>query len=188
MSKYYHGYGNLVIIRHENGLETFYAHLSKRLVKVGDWVDAGTVIGLGGSTGRATGAHLHFETRYKGYAFDPQWIIDFESGDLRHRVFTLNRRYLSTSSRYVPESDDEEIAIAKGDSTDKAEAIAQADSAAKAKAAAEAAKAQYYTIRKGDSLYNIARSFHTSVTRICALNSGLTSRTTLKIGRRIRVK
>ena len=83
ISKYLGAYGNLVVIRHENGIETFYAHLSKRLVEKDDWVNAGDVIGYGGSTGRSTGPHLHFETRYKGYAFDPQWLIDFKEGKLR---------------------------------------------------------------------------------------------------------
>ena len=69
ISDYVGGYGNLVVIRHASGLETFYAHLSKRNVNSGDWVSAGDIIGLGGSTGRSTGPHLHFETRYRGAAF-----------------------------------------------------------------------------------------------------------------------
>ncbi|MDE5963086.1 MAG: M23 family metallopeptidase, partial [Alistipes sp.] len=60
----YGGYGNLIIIRHDNGLETYYGHLSERLVEANQWVEAGQIIGLGGSTGRSTGPHLHFETRY----------------------------------------------------------------------------------------------------------------------------
>ena len=80
MSKYLGGYGNVVVIRHENGIETFHGHLSKRMVEVGDWVNAGDIIGLGGSTGRSTGPHLHFETRYQGFAFDPQWLMDFKTG------------------------------------------------------------------------------------------------------------
>ena len=66
LSRYVSGYGNLIIVRHENGLETFYGHLSKRLVKAGDWIAAGQEIGLGGSTGRSSGPHLHFEVRYLG--------------------------------------------------------------------------------------------------------------------------
>lgn len=95
MSKYFGAYGNMVIIRHENGIETCYAHLSKRLVGQDQWVNAGDVIGYGGSTGRSTGPHLHFETRYKGYAFDPQWLIDFKSGLLRHRLFVLKKKYVA---------------------------------------------------------------------------------------------
>jgi murein DD-endopeptidase MepM/ murein hydrolase activator NlpD len=75
-----HGYGHYVVIRHDNGLETVYAHLSRVLVKHDDLVDAGEVIGLGGSTGRSTGPHLHYEIRFLGNALNPERIIDFEKG------------------------------------------------------------------------------------------------------------
>ena len=88
VSDWSRGYGNLIVIRHENGLETAYGHLSARNVKEGDWVSAGDIIGLGGSTGRSSGPHLHFETRYMGYAFDPEWLIDFETGTLRSGVYS----------------------------------------------------------------------------------------------------
>lgn len=186
LSKYYRGYGNLVIIRHENGLETFYAHLSKRLANPGDWVNAGEIIGLGGSTGRSTGPHLHFETRYKGYAFDPEWLIDFESGKLRHRLFVLKKNYFNAGSRYVPESDEEEIDIIEGDTQDriKAEEEAKAKAEAERKAALER---RYYTIRKGDTLGKIAIRNHTTVRKLCQLN-GISEKTILQIGRKIRVK
>ena len=71
MSKYMGGFGNLIVIRHENGIETFHGHLSERHVKAGDWVNAGDVIGLGGSTGRSTGPHLHFEVRINGSPVNP---------------------------------------------------------------------------------------------------------------------
>lgn len=74
------GYGYYVVIRHPNGLETVYGHLSKQLVHVNDIVHAGDPIGLGGSTGRSTGSHLHFETRFLGQAINPEEIIDFENG------------------------------------------------------------------------------------------------------------
>jgi murein DD-endopeptidase MepM/ murein hydrolase activator NlpD len=115
MSKYYHGYGNLVIIRHTNGLETFYGHLSKRMVAEGDWVSAGQVIGLGGATGRASGVHLHFETRYQGFAFDPQWLIDFSNGRLRHRLLVLNKSYFNPKSNYDQDFNDE-IALSEKES------------------------------------------------------------------------
>ncbi|KAB2813792.1 M23 family metallopeptidase [Phaeocystidibacter luteus] len=78
----YGGYGNLVVVRHYNGAETYYAHLSKFLVDTNDYVKAGTPIGLGGSTGRSTGPHLHFEIRYLGNAINPTDIINFETGEL----------------------------------------------------------------------------------------------------------
>ena len=71
------GYGNYVILRHPNGLETVYGHLNKPLVKADQVVKAGDPIGLGGSTGRSTGPHLHFETRFMGYAINPSAIFDF---------------------------------------------------------------------------------------------------------------
>ncbi|MBO4369929.1 MAG: peptidoglycan DD-metalloendopeptidase family protein [Paludibacteraceae bacterium] len=80
ISKNGYGYGNYILIRHNNGLETIYGHCSKLLVAVDSTVHAGDVIALGGNTGRSTGPHLHFEVRYVGNAIDPQSIIDFETG------------------------------------------------------------------------------------------------------------
>jgi murein DD-endopeptidase MepM/ murein hydrolase activator NlpD len=74
------GYGNYLVVRHPNGLETVYGHLSGFLVGVNDIVRAGDPIALGGNTGRSTGSHLHFETRFLGQAIDPAEIIDFENG------------------------------------------------------------------------------------------------------------
>lgn len=83
------GYGNYVVIRHDNGLETVYAHLSKVLVEVNQDVSAGEMIALGGNTGRLTGPHLHFETRYLGHAINPAEIIDFENGELYDQTFLI---------------------------------------------------------------------------------------------------
>ena len=182
LAKYYKGYGNLVVLRHENGLETFYAHLSKILVSEDDWVSAGSIIGLGGSTGRSSGPHLHFETRYRGYAFDPEWLIDFNTGVLRHRFFTLKKKYLSASSNYVPEDEQEEIDIIEGDKKDAEAAARKAEEERKA-----AAAAQYHTIRQGDTLGALARKYHTTVKKLCQLN-GISERTVLRIGKRLRVK
>lgn len=83
MSRWYYGYGNLVVVRHHNGMETLYGHLSKRTVSPGDMVNAGQLLGLGGSTGYSTGPHLHFETRFMGKAFNPESIIDFTHDSLK---------------------------------------------------------------------------------------------------------
>lgn len=82
VAKYSSTYGYVVVIRHYNGLETLYSHLSRLQVKPGQEVEAGHQVGLGGRTGRATGSHLHFEVRYKGWSIDPRLLIDFDSGTL----------------------------------------------------------------------------------------------------------
>ena len=176
-STYNSGYGNLVIIRHENGLETYYGHLSKREVEVGDWVRAGDEIGLGGSTGRSTGPHLHFETRYQGFAFDPEWIADYETGQLRKNVFVLRRSYLNANSHYTPESIDEEDEIYADQ-----EKIVEEEK----RIAAERAAIRYYTVRDGDNLSKIAQKQGKSLNAILRLNPGINP-DKLSIGQRIRV-
>ena len=179
ISSYVGGYGNLIVLRHENGLETFYGHLSKSHVQPGDWVHAGQVIGDGGSTGRSSGPHLHFETRYKGYAFDPQWLIDFKEGVLRHRLFTLKKRYFSPESQYSQSEEDEE-AIFKADNEERAKAETE-------RKKQEAAAKKYHRIRSGDTLSGIAKRYGTTVSKICALN-GIKATTTLQVGKSLRVK
>ena len=87
----FYAYGNCVILRHANGLETLYSHHSRNLVKVGQWLQPGDPVGLEGRTGRATGDHLHFETRVKGKAFDSSRIFDHEKGELRRQVFVVTK-------------------------------------------------------------------------------------------------
>ena len=140
MSKYFGAFGNLVVIRHENGIETFYCHLSERKVQAGDWVNAGDVIGLGGSTGRSTGPHLHFETRYNGFAFDPQWLVDFKT-------------YFDIYSNYEQDFEDEW----KNEEDDKREE-------------AERAAMRWHTVKSGDTLGRIAINNGTTVSTICKLN------------------
>ena len=164
------GYGHLIIIRHDNGLETFYAHLSEVNVKPGDWVTAGQVIGKGGNTGRSTGSHLHYEMSYKGHSFDPERLINFTTGDLRRETFLLKRTYFSPYSRFTQDFDEE----IQSDEEDK-------------KIAAEAAAIKYHIVKKGDTLGRIAINNHTTVTKLCQLN-GLKKTSTLRIGQRIRVR
>lgn len=87
------GYGNYVLVRHYNGLETIYGHLSKRLAKVGQHVKAGELIGYGGNTGRSSGPHLHFEVRYQGNAINPVSLYKFESDTLLHTNFNLTPKH-----------------------------------------------------------------------------------------------
>ena len=85
------GYGKYVVIRHDNGLETIYGHLSKQLVEENQLVKAGEVIGLGGNTGRSTGSHLHFETRFLGIAINPIYMFDFPKQDIVADTYTFRK-------------------------------------------------------------------------------------------------
>ena len=85
------GYGKYVVIRQDNGLETVYGHLSKQLVEENQLVKAGEVIGLGGNTGRSTGSHLHFETRFLGIAINPIYMFDFPKQDIVADTYTFRR-------------------------------------------------------------------------------------------------
>ena len=85
------GYGKYVVIRHYNGFETVYGHMSKQLVNANDFVQAGEPIGLGGNTGRSTGSHLHFEVRFLGVAIDPAEIFDFKEQKLKKFIYIFKQ-------------------------------------------------------------------------------------------------
>ena len=96
------GYGYYVVMRHENGLETVYGHLSRFLVKPNQYVKAGDPIALGGNTGRSTGPHLHFECRYLGIPINPAAIIDFENQVPHKDIFAFDKRTYGKSQKYAP--------------------------------------------------------------------------------------
>ena len=162
------GYGSVVVIRHVNGLETYYGHLTKYIVKSGDVVKAGELIGYGGSTGRSSGPHLHFETRYKGQAFDPERIFDFQTGALRNEIFTLKKHYFNVNSHYGMS---DELSAKLSTRPPKA----------------PSSGAVYYKVKSGDTLSKIAKRHGTTVQKICQLN-GIKASKTLQIGMRLRVK
>ena len=164
------GYGNVLVIRHANGLETYYGHLSKYIVKSGDVVKAGEAIGYGGSTGRSTGPHLHFETRYMGQSFDPERIFDLENGTLRSEVFVLQKHYFNINSHYG-QTDEQSL---------KASQKAPEERGSKS-------KKSYYTVKKGDTLGKIAKKHGTTVKKLCQLN-GIRQNKKLQIGQKLRVK
>ena len=91
------GYGHYVVVRHNNGIETLYAHLSKKLVKVNQNVKAGDPIGLGGNTGRSSGSHLHFETILMGKSIDPALLFDFKNQSVTGDYYM----YRKPGSKYV---------------------------------------------------------------------------------------
>lgn len=156
------GFGNLVIIRHDNGLETFYAHLSEHLVVPNQEVKAGEPIGLGGNTGHSYGSHLHFEVRFYDIPLDPEKVIDFKNKKVRDENLlvhkgTFGRGYSVKGSNYS--------SGVSASSTGK----------------------KYHRIRSGDTLSAIARKHRTTVSRLCQLN-GIRPTTVLQIGRSLRVR
>jgi hypothetical protein len=186
------GYGNLVILRHPNGLETYYGHLCKLNVEVNDNVVAGQVIGYGGNTGRSRGAHLHFEVRYADLTFDPERIIDFSTGDLKWQNFVLERGYFNVSSKLTEalEEDDEDLGDMFVDKDGKplsSEEIVDNLEKAAAKPKPTVNDAVYYKVKSGDNLSKIAAKYGTTVGAICRLN-GIKSSTPIRIGQRLRVK
>ena len=134
------GYGRYVVISHDNGLESVMAHFSRTLVKEGDQVAAGQPVGLGGSTGRSTGPHLHLEFRLFGNAFNPEKLIDFNSRNV----------YLSDVENHY--------------------FMTKADTYSHRPQLEEMKRAAYHRVRSGETLSHIARRYGTSIRRLCALN------------------
>ncbi len=172
MARYYSGYGNCVVIRHFNGLETLYGHLSKINVKVNQAIKAGEVVGLGGRTGRASCNHLHFETRFQGKAFNPKQMIDFETYSLLTDTFSITKATFGRTRDYLP-------GTSGNIATDKDELTNTSKSKAKSK--------KYHTIKSGDTLYSLSRKYGTTVNQICSIN-GMKASKTLKIGTKVRVR
>ncbi|HIP32302.1 MAG TPA: LysM peptidoglycan-binding domain-containing protein [Crocinitomicaceae bacterium] len=134
------GFGNLVVVRHHNGLETFYAHLDKHLVVPNQEVKAGEPLGLGGNTGHSSGSHLHFEVRFYDIPMNPEKIIDFKTKKVK----------------------DENLLVHRG--------IFRAGSSSSSTASTSSGSKKYHRVRSGDTLSSIARRNRTSVSRLCRLN------------------
>jgi len=134
------GYGYYLVLRHPNGLETIYGHLSKFLVEEDETVTAGQPIALGGNTGRSTGSHLHFECRFLGQAIDPSDIVDFNN------FCTFDETYVFQKSKI------NEMSINNNKYTAKDHSV------------------KYHRIRNGDTLARIAKKYGVSVNQLCRLN------------------
>ncbi|MCR4829725.1 MAG: peptidoglycan DD-metalloendopeptidase family protein [Bacteroidales bacterium] len=194
ISKWNNSYGNLVVIRHFNGLETYYAHLSERDVKAGDTVTAGKVIGLCGNTGRSYGSHLHLEIRFMGKAMNPEYLLDCANHKLLADEVVLTPAYFRKvgSSRNSPDlAELRRVNRNAGTAANDKETLAQNQPKSEAKAVhdtkANPPAKQYYKVRSGDTLSKIAKRNGTTVKRLCQLN-GLKETSILRIGQRIRVR
>lgn len=180
------GYGYYVMIRHNNGLETLYAHLSKQLVKEDQVVKAGEVIGLGGNTGRSFGSHLHFETRFLGQFINPEKLFNFANQDVMGDFFVYqsngNGRLMAAADNVMggeeEMSEEEAIALAKEEESRQfqQQRIAQQRALPRSKV---------HKVTKGESLYTIARKYGTTVDKLCRLNN-INQKTTLRLGQIIK--
>jgi murein DD-endopeptidase MepM/ murein hydrolase activator NlpD len=164
------GYGKYVVIRHPNGLETIYGHMSKQLVVENQEVKAGEPIGLGGNTGRSTGSHLHFETRLCGVALNPAIMFDFVNQDV------VEDFYVFRKDSYV--NDGRLATMLRGANGKYGYDPAMVNSPNVGKStdgSSDRSTARYHKVRKGETLSSIARKHGTTVKAICKLNRISTS-------------
>ncbi len=171
------GYGNYILVRHYNGIETLYGHLQKSLVTPGTFVKAGELIGRGGSTGRSTGSHLHFEVRYEGNPIDPERMYDFPDYRLIKDNFQITSglfSYYSKSLKY------------RGGSVPGAGSGTRSGSSHSSSAKpTQARRIVTHKIRSGDTLSEIADKYGVSQAQIRRLNGGTA---VLRLGRTLRIK
>ncbi|MFR1954455.1 peptidoglycan DD-metalloendopeptidase family protein [Phocaeicola coprophilus] len=162
------GYGKYVVIRHDNGLETIYGHLSKQIVAENEYVKDGDPIGLGGNTGRSTGSHLHFETRFLGEVINPEFMFDFPNQD----IVADSYLFIKGANRYAYQRTRALAAVKSG----KMDQVV-----AKQQASEGNSSVRYHKIKKGDTLGRISRIYHVSIDRLCQLN-GIKRTTILRPG------
>lgn len=179
LSKPYSGYGNVIVIRHANGLETVYSHNSRNLVTSGDVVAKGDVIAKAGRTGRATTEHVHFEVRISGQYINPNLLVDTDRHSLQDKkLYIYKRGSKITASHNDPSSVKSEVVKSQSTSS---------TSAKSSSAPTASSEAQYHTVKSGDTLGAIAKRYGTSVSALCRLN-GIKTTTILRLKQKIRVK
>lgn len=149
------GYGNFVVIRHPNGLETIYGHLSKHLVSADEEVRAGTPIGLGGNTGRSFGSHLHFETRLLNEAIDPALLFDFFNQDVTGDFFTYYKNGGNKTHRYLAQQ-----ASSANDEEDNTKEPKEEPIITN----------HFYKVNGGETLYSIANKLGITLDLLCRAN------------------
>ena len=169
------GFGNLVILRHYNGLETFYAHLSKLLVFPDQDVRAGEPIGLGGNTGHSFGSHLHFEVRFYDAPMNPEEIINFEKKHVKSENLFVHKGLFKAGAKPSTIHDDNyAIEKPKDETPIKPTTVIKPQT-------------KYYRIKSGDTLTEIADRNNITVSKLCQLN-GIKPSSILIPGKSLRVK
>ena len=184
------GYGYYYVIRHNNGLETVYGHLSRQLVEQDANVKAGQPIALGGNTGRSTGPHLHFEMRMMGIALDPSDIVDFDKFKPKSPTYSFKRSYAEWAqankgrrgAKYSERSSRTELSVSNSANKAKTPAKTTAQNTAAASSGGNVHK-----VKQGDTLSSIARRYGTTVSKLCKIN-GIRADKTLQLGEKIKYK
>ena len=177
------GFGNLVIIRHHNGLETFSAHLSKFLVFPDQDVIAGEPIGLGGSTGRSSGPHLHFEIRFYEAPINPDFMIDFENKKLKQENLFVHKSLFAPGLKPSEFFDDSHLT----ELSEINDSLSIPIPLIKPPVVVQKPKIRYYRVKSGDTLTEIADRNNTTVTKLCQLN-GIKPTSIIQLGKSLRIK
>ena len=177
------GFGNLVIIRHHNGLETLSAHLSKFLVFPDQDVVAGEPIGLGGSTGRSSGPHLHFEIRFYEAPINPEFLIDFESKKLRQQNLFVHKSLFLPGLKPIESFDDSYLT----ELPQTNDSLSIQLPIIKPPVIIQKPKIKYYRVKSGDTLTEIANRNNTTVSKLCQLN-GIKPTSIIQLGKSLRIK
>ncbi len=180
------GYGKYIVIRHNNGLETIYGHLSKQLVEENQVVKAGDVIALGGNTGRSTGSHLHFETRLCGIALNPALMFDFRAQDVTGDYYVFHR---DTYEAEGLEATRLRGVIGNGGYTREdvvGTSVAENRSGKSSKTPVVVEEPAYHKVAQGESLYSIAQKRGVTVDELCKLNH-ITKKSKIRVGMILRL-
>ncbi|WP_179019521.1 peptidoglycan DD-metalloendopeptidase family protein [Winogradskyella forsetii] len=168
-ARYTNGFGNTVVVRHYNGLESTYAHLSLIDVKPNDSIAKGQYLGKGGNTGNSRGSHLHLELSYKGQPIHPEYLFDFSPKN----AIRADQVWVTQKWAHARFHNSRRVSTVK--------VIKSADEAALLSLAKQP---KFYVVKKGDTLYDISRRNNMSVTKLCNTNA-IKQNAPLKIGQKL---
>jgi len=187
MAKIYGDYGRIVVVRHYNGLETVYANLSKILVKPGQILQSGDIIGYSGKSSKTGIEQLHFETRFLNECFNPAMFIDFDYMELKDNTLILKESDLMIQAAIMTEVKQETGDKKKEEGKSDEQKKQQKTGDNPAPETLENGQAEYYTVKAGDTMYRISLQHHISLTKLLQLNN-MQETDKIDIGQKIRVK
>ena len=168
-AKYVLGHGQTVVIRHANGLETIYSHLSRQLVKPNQWVKKGDVIGKGGRTGNARGSHLHLVMRYKGIYINPEYLFEFdENNTIRGKEIWVTKEWVTPYVHNSKRQSKVELLC-----TTYEEALQS-----------EKNRRKIYIVKRGDTLGKISNKYNVSIAALCKTNT-IKRNSVLRVGQKL---